>query len=151
MDELTPAEITGLLESQKVGHIAVIDEGRPYVTPVSFVIVDDQFCFRTGAGRRVDAIRKNPDVSIEVMKVEDGRWESVIASGTAHEVLDDNKARTIISALLGKYVEEIGSPLSGGARKPLPEAGILVAVDLDHITGRSSGSWFTIPTRPGRL
>ena len=151
MDELTAAETSRLLANAMVGHVAVVDDGLPYVSPVSYVIVGGEFCFRTGAGRRINAIRKNPAVSIEVMLIEDGRWESVIASGTAREVTEDDTAQIIISHLLTKYAEQIGSPLSVGARTPVPEPGILVAVTLDEVTGRSSGSWFSIPTRPGRL
>jgi nitroimidazol reductase NimA-like FMN-containing flavoprotein (pyridoxamine 5'-phosphate oxidase superfamily) len=96
-------------------------------------------------------LRKNPSVSIEVMRVVDSRWECVIASGIAREVSDAHEASAVISQLLTKYSDQIGSPLSGGARKPMPEAGIIVAVELSEMSGRSSGSWFSIPTRPGRL
>lgn len=151
MDELTPTEASQLLTSEQVAHIGVVDDGVPYVTPVSYVIVEGEFCFRTGAGRRVDALRENPSVSIEVMRLVDGRWECVIASGTAREISDSQQASVVISELLKKYSEQIGSSLTGGARTPMPEPGIIVAVKLSEISGRSSGSWFSIPTRPGRL
>lgn len=151
MDELAPAEVSKLLATEMVGHIGVALDGVPYVTPISYVLVGEDLCFRTGAGRRIDAIRANPSVSIEVMRIDDGRWESVIAAGTAREIDDDNEAQIIISELLIKYSEQIGSSLTGGARKPVPEPGIIVAVKLDEVSGRSSGSWFSIPTRPGRL
>lgn len=124
----------------------------PYVSPVSYVIVDQEFCFRTGPGRRTEAIKNNPSISIEVMSTsDDGGWECVIAKGDAYEVDDHRQAQTVISALLSKYSAEIGSPLSSGARGPLREASVIVAARLSDISGRSSGTWFSIPTRPGRL
>ncbi len=151
MDELSREEAAQILATEKVAHIGVVDAGVPYVTPVSFVMIGDDFCFRTGAGRRVDALRKVPSVSIEVMRVIDGKWECAIAAGEAREVTDSDRASIVISQLLAKYSEQIGSPLSGGARPPMPEPGIIVAVQLNEISGRTSGSWFSIPTRPGRL
>lgn len=141
-----------MLASGKVGHIAVVDDGVPYVSPISYVLIDRQLCFRTGAGRRLDAIRANPKVSIEVTKVlADEGWESVIAAGEAAEVDDQTLREQIVSALLSKYSQEIGSPLTRGARNPLPQPATFVVVELSDISGRSSGSWLSIPTRPGRL
>lgn len=152
METLGGEKTLDLLMNGKVGHIAVIDDDSPYVSPVSYVIVDQKFCFRTGLGRRVEAIRKNPSVSIEVTRtLPDGGWESVIASGEAAETDDQQLREEIVSALLSKYADVIGSPLSHGARNPIPQPATFVTVDLSEISGRSSGSWLAIPTRPGRL
>ncbi len=152
METLSTEAATDLLNSAKVGHIAVVDDGVPYVSPVSYVIINGEFCFRTGRGRRTNAIRENPKVSIEAMReTQDGGWECVIAAGEAREVDDTKLAQEIISGLLSKYRDEIGSPLTRGARNPIPEPATMIAVRLTEVSGRGSGSWFSIPTRPGRL
>lgn len=152
MEPLTTEATLDLLANGKIAHIGVIDGEEPYVSPVSYVIVDQEFCFRTGTGRRINAIRENPIISIETMRTrEDGGWECVVARGDTYEVDDARKAQEIVAGLLRKYVAEIGSPLSSGARGPMEDTAVIVAARLSEISGRTSGTWFSIPTRPGRL
>ena len=152
MEFLPPAACMQLLESEKVAHVGVTGPDGPYVTPISFVLVNGQICFRTGGGRRLDAIRAHPRVCVEVTHTsDDGLWRSVIVKGEAHETDDQALGRDIVAALLHKYQAELGSPLSRGQSRPLPEPAVFVAVTPDEMTGRSSGTWFGIPSRPGRL
>ncbi len=152
MEPLSTEATLELLVNGKIAHIGVVDGEEPYVSPVSYVVIDQEFCFRTGSGRRVDAIRENPIISIETMRTrEDGGWECVVARGDSYEVDDSQKAQSIVSALLRKYSAEIGSPLSSGARGPMEDASVIVCARLSDISGRTSGTWFSIPTRPGRL
>ncbi len=152
MEPLTTEATLDLLVNGKIAHVGVIDGEEPYVSPVSYVIIDQEFCFRTGPGRRIGAMRANRIISIETMRTrEDGGWECVVARGEAYEVEDPKKAQSIVSALLGKYSAEIGSPLSSGARGPVQDTSVIVCASLSDISGRTSGSWFSIPTRPGRL
>lgn len=141
-----------MLAESKVGHVAVIDGDVPYVSPVSYVVIDKEICFRTGLGRRVEAIKSNPAVSFEVMQLTaDGGWECVIVSGRAHERNDNRFAQKVVSSLLSKYREELGSPFSRGKRSPIAEPATFIAVSIEEVTGRTSGTWISIPTRPGRL
>jgi nitroimidazol reductase NimA-like FMN-containing flavoprotein (pyridoxamine 5'-phosphate oxidase superfamily) len=152
MENLSDEKTEDLLINGKVGHIGVIDGDVPYVSPVSYVVIDNEVCFRTGTGRRVEAIRANPAVSFEVMRTTaDGGWECVVADGQAREVDDDIFAQNVVSALLSKYREELGSPFSRGKRTPIAEPATYVAVSIDELTGRTSGTWISIPSRPGRL
>lgn len=152
MENLSEKKTLDLLVECKVGHVAVIDGDVPYVSPVSYVVIGKEICFRTGRGRRVDAIRANPAVSFEVMRTTaDGGWECVIASGEAHERDDNLFAQNVVSSLLSKYREELGSPFSRGKRTPIAEPATFIAMSIEEISGRTSGTWITIPTRPGRL
>jgi nitroimidazol reductase NimA-like FMN-containing flavoprotein (pyridoxamine 5'-phosphate oxidase superfamily) len=152
MENLSETKNLDLLAECKVGHLAVIDGDVPYVSPVSYVVIENEICFRTGLGRRVNAIRANPAVSFEVMRTTaDGGWECVIVSGEAHERDDNVLAQKVVSALLSKYREELGSPFSRGKRSPIAEPATFIAISIDEITGRTSGTWITIPSRPGRL
>jgi hypothetical protein len=152
MEPLSEKRTIDLLAESKVGHLAVIDGDVPYVSPVSYVVIDNEICFRTGLGRRVDAIKANPAVSFEVMRTTaDGGWECVIASGEAHERNDNLFAQSVVSSLLSKYREELGSPFSRGKRSPIAEPATFIAISIEETTGRTSGTWISIPTRPGRL
>jgi hypothetical protein len=66
--------------------------------------------------------------------------------------LDDIEAQAVISALTSNYRPILGSPSSPGPDDVgLVDRDILIALPIETITGRSSGSLFHISTRPGRL
>ena len=147
---LTPAECTEILANGRIAHIACESNGEPYVTPMSFVRIGEEFYFRTGEGRRVDALRSNPRVCIEVTILREGdAWQSVVFWGNATFVDEPNERADVVAALLQKYHSETALGMS----TPAPLAGQLpiVAITPEDITGRASGGGFTAKTRPGRL
>ncbi len=147
MRELNDAEIDEVLRTQKVAHVAVVDGDRPYVAPLSYVYADGVIAFRTKAGRRLDAIRANPCVSIEVTRAGDSptEWSTVIVAGTAHILGHGSEAAGYVSQILAKYraaygvVDEMPDWL-------IDPGASVVRVVPDEVTGRAAAD-----TRPGRL
>jgi nitroimidazol reductase NimA-like FMN-containing flavoprotein (pyridoxamine 5'-phosphate oxidase superfamily) len=153
MEDLSVERSLEVLTTGRIAHIAVTDEGGPYVTPISYVILGAHLYMRTGPGRRLAALENDPRVCVEVNSTEadSGRWESVIGFGTADIVNDDSRIQEVIRSLYTKYPETLGSPLSRGHSLPLAGGAAIIEVKFNKLTGRSSGSWLTVPTRPGRL
>lgn len=154
MESLTREEAFEVLASEHVAHLGVISNGAPYVTPMSFVVADDRVRFRTMAGRKLDAIRTNPAVSIEVSRYdyETGAWMSVIVEGQARLVDDDESRQETIALLFAKYEKVIGSPLSGsGGLRPLGGHPYVIEVPIERIAGMSSGRGMNVRTKPGRM
>ena len=151
MEVLTLEQARALLTASAVGHLAVISEGEPYVTPISFVVMDGAIWLRTGGGRRVEAIRANPRVCVEVSEYDlgSGNWKSVLVWGRAEVSAEEGGHREVVMALMDKYRSAIGSPLSPG--RAFPEPGVMVRIPIEQISGRTSGSFFSARTRPGRL
>lgn len=151
MNHLTPQEIAQVIEGAKFAHIGVISEGRPYVTPISFVPLGGAMAFRSLTGKRLDAIAANPDVSIEITDYTEqtGAWKCVIADGKATVIEDPNLEADIIHALITRYAESFNSLL--GDTGPGMGKAYVIKVDFDGITGRSSGTYLQPKTRPGRL
>lgn len=151
MNELTWERCRDILVDSRVAHMAVVAEGDPYVSPISYVVVGDAICIRTGPGKRVDALRLNPRVCVEVSEYDEanGDWESVIIWGTAEFVEDDRHAQEIIFAFIEKYRDVLGSPLNPGS--VLPDPDVIIRVPIEDSTGRGSGSYFSVRRRPGRL
>ncbi|HLU31620.1 MAG TPA: pyridoxamine 5'-phosphate oxidase family protein [Acidimicrobiia bacterium] len=151
MNELTPLQCQSLLTSSSIAHLAVVDDGAPYVTPISYVMIGDALFVRTSPGRRIQALRTNPKVCIEVSEYHDdtGDWESVVIFSTAEFVEDDRVDQEVISAFFDKYRNVLGSPLNPGS--VLPHEGVTVRFPIDISTGRTSGSYFSVRTRPGLL
>lgn len=153
MDTLNRDEALELLDASLVAHIGVISGGSPYVTPMSYVRDGDRLLFRTEAGKKLDALRANPAVCIEVSNFDDqtGDWASVIVTGVASEVTDEHSKQVAVDGLFQRYARVLGDPLRSGGLQPLPGFPHIIEVSIDDISGMSSGRGFSARTRPGRL
>jgi nitroimidazol reductase NimA-like FMN-containing flavoprotein (pyridoxamine 5'-phosphate oxidase superfamily) len=150
MIELTTEECRDVLDRGRVAHIAQVDRGEPYVTPMSYVMIRGDFCFRSGSGRRLEALRRDPRVCVEVSRPrDDGGWESVMFRGVARPLADTRLEAEVIAALLAKYHSETAFGFSAPA--VFPEERPVVAITPEQVTGRASGGGLSAATRPGRL
>ena len=152
MDVLSPDEIEQVLVDGWVVHVAVVDDGRPYVSPMSYIYSDGAIAFRTVEGRRIEALRANPAICMEVTRYDDetGDWWSVIAQGSAEFIEDDLDSAGIIAELLHKYSGSFAELF------PMPDRGIptvasVVKMHIDEVDSRCSGRLTGVKTRPGRL
>ena len=64
-------EIVNILDKCKTAHLAMVDEGRPYVVPLSYGYVLDEgvltlYFHSAKEGRKLDILRRNPDVCFEI-------------------------------------------------------------------------------------
>lgn len=150
---MTRDQAIAFLVAQDVGHLAVIDNGEPYVSPLSFVVAGDVLYFRTRPGRRLTALKANPRLCVEVSTVDDaaGMWSSVCVWGNAEILKDPSREADVVAMLLGKYADAAEPVLSFAKGPNLGHEASVVAVPIDAITGRVSGSELGTHIRPGRL
>lgn len=153
MEPITKAQCNRLLAEEPVGHLAVIADGEPYVTPISFVHMNDSLYLRTGPGRRLSALMAGGRCCIEVSRYsnEQGDWESVLVLGTPEIVEEPGEEADAIGLLLVKYRNVFGSAIAYARPTPLTPKEVVVKIPIDEMSGRSSGAGFTPRTRPGRL
>jgi nitroimidazol reductase NimA-like FMN-containing flavoprotein (pyridoxamine 5'-phosphate oxidase superfamily) len=153
MDPMTIEETIRFLSEALVAHLGLISEGKPYVTPMSFVLDHGRILFRTQPGRKLEAIAESPSVCIEACSFDEstGDWLSVIVNGRAAETIDPAVGERAIALLLEKYANQLGSPLGIGGLQPLASMPHLIEVVIDDVSGMTSGSSFGPRTRPGRL
>lgn len=153
MDELSLEECHQILDGAAVAHIAVIADDEPYVTPISFVRIEDRLLLRTATGRRLDAVRENPRVCIEVSEVDEatGDWRSVIVWGRASVVDDPTVEVDTVTRMLEKYRLYEGPVTAWSQPELFPGTAVVVVVPIERISGRTSGSGLQPKTRPGRL
>ena len=108
-------EILSIINDCKVIHLAMVDDGEPYLLPLNFGYACEGgafsfFCHSAREGRKLDILRKNPTVAFEM----DCRGElqsadhdcgygyyyaSVIGSGTA-ELIEGAEKLDARSALM---------------------------------------------------
>lgn len=137
MEALTEAEALEFLASADVAHLAVVDANGPYVTPQAFVVDGRQVLFRSGPGRRLDAIRRHPEVSLEACYLDHrtGDWLSVIASGPARVTSDQYSALEAVGLLTNKYRRLLDVPLAMSGLQPLMDMSFVVQVVIQEISG----------------
>lgn len=148
--DLEHEECIRILDEGYVAHIGVVDDGEPYVTPMSYVMLRGDLYFRTGPGRRVDVLRANPRACVEVTILRENHgWESVLFAGDARFITEVNERADAVAALLHKYHTE--SPLGSSGSSVLAKDQPIVAITPGALTGRASGRGLGRQTRPGRL
>ena len=104
LGELPTREIERLLETELVARIGCHVAGRTYVVPVSYVYSDGALLGHCTTGLKLDMLRKNPQVCIEVDQVDDlTNWRSVIAWGWFEE-LDGDEAENALNLLMARLM-----------------------------------------------
>jgi hypothetical protein len=97
-------DIDEIIKRCRVCHLAMCDDGQPYVVPLNFGY-DGRFLFfhTASEGRKIDIIKRNNRVGFEFDILHDivtaeqackwgAKYESVMGSGTA-EIVDDLEAK----------------------------------------------------------
>lgn len=149
MRDLTVDECRAVLQQGRIAHIACLWNGEPYVTPMSYVVIDGTVYFRTRPGRRVEALKADPRACVEVSILHNqSDWDSVVFWGDVEFVTDPDREADVIAALLHKYEE----PVLGISRpRILYREYPVMAITPQRITGRASGGRLGERTLPGRL
>lgn len=91
--ELTNDECRKVLAETRIGRLACAKNNQPYVVPISFVFDDlsQLYAFST-FGRKIDWMRTNPQVCVEVDKIQaQDRWTTVVVFGEYEELTDTQK------------------------------------------------------------
>ncbi|NOX33686.1 MAG: pyridoxamine 5'-phosphate oxidase family protein [Deltaproteobacteria bacterium] len=138
-------DVEKILRESRVCRLAMVDGDKPYVVPLNFGYKDGFLFFHSAKeGRKIDLIKKNPNVCFEVDKLirlkkakcacDFGiEYKSVIGSGTA-EFLDDLEEKieglnAIMSQYSGRQFEYTNKML---------EKTIVIKVTIDTMTGKQS-------------
>jgi nitroimidazol reductase NimA-like FMN-containing flavoprotein (pyridoxamine 5'-phosphate oxidase superfamily) len=135
ISELDRESAVELLRSGRIGRLACIIDGEPYVVPISFVYDADCALIHSLPGRKIEAMRANPRVCLQVDEIESElEWKSVLAYGTYEEISDYDERAAGIGRLLGRFpaLTPVESQIACDAGAPLP---ILFRIRVDKITG----------------
>ncbi len=101
--ELTGDEIDQLLDTVMVAHLGCQANGKVYVVPISFVREGNTLLGHTTEGMKVDFMRENPEVCVQVEQIKDlGEWESAILWGKFKELQGPDEIVAMIH-LIDRY------------------------------------------------
>jgi hypothetical protein len=139
--DMTRLESTDLLARIALGRLACSHDGQPYITPIYYAYSADCLYSFTTFGKKVDWMRANPLVCVEVEELVGlQEWATVIVSGRYEELPDTpeyEKQRKHAHELLQKrpmwwepgYVKTM---LKDG---PRPMAPLYFRIHIDAISG----------------
>ncbi len=89
MTDLTSSEVLNILNDNYTGHLGFTLEGNPFVLPISYYYdkEDHAIISYSAEGHKIDAMRKNPSVSLFIAEVQSVyNWQSVLVHGTFEEL-----------------------------------------------------------------
>jgi uncharacterized protein len=139
--ELTQQECRDVLSRAHLARLACSRHDQPYVVPISFSydsVLNALFSF-SAVGRKVDWMRDNPKVCVEVADVDDRfHWTTVIVFGRYNEIDDAPERSAVRERALGLFKHRAEWWLPGAATSPTqaPESVVIYRVDIDSMSGR---------------
>ena len=123
LGELTKQQIDNVLQSQFVGRIGCCVNNHVYVVPVTFAYDGSYIYVTSKEGMKIDIMRKNPQVCIEVDVIENmANWRSVILWGEYQELSDDRERKKATKILADKVLPLITSETMRPKRQTMSPA-----------------------------
>ena len=89
IQEMTFIECCTALEKANVGRLACVHDGQPYAVPINFAFDGTYLYGFTTLGQKVEWMRANPLVCLEVDEViSESQWMSIVVFGQYEELPD---------------------------------------------------------------
>jgi uncharacterized protein len=137
--DLSPMECRAVLERAAVGRLACARDNQPYIVPIHIDLDGDFLYGYATVGRKIEWMRANPLVCVEVDAVQDDEhWTSVVVLGEYEELprqpeYDD--ARRVAERLFQRHPmwwEPASVPVSGRPRREP----VVFRIRIGELTGR---------------
>lgn len=132
---LDETEAWNVLRRGKMGHLACLDEGEPYVVPINYLVHEGCVYSHSLPGRKISAMRAHPRACLQVNHIQDDfHWRSAIAFGSFEEITDEAERNAILRKLLEQFpkLTPVESQL---ARDAEPPPVIAFRLRIDEING----------------
>ena len=90
MTDLKTNQCIAILKHNYMGRLGYIAKNSPYIIPITYFYHEDAnnsiICY-SGEGHKIEAMRKNNSVSLEVDEIESvNKWRSVLVHGVFEEL-----------------------------------------------------------------
>lgn len=144
------AQCMALLGAERLGRLACVKDGRPYVVPITYAADGDYLYGFSLLGQKVEWMRANGQVCLQVDRFDGEReWRSVVVHGSYEELPDRvgwKVQRDRAWSLLSRHADWW---LPGGV-KPVPAPPgrrLFYRIVVEEVTGRHG---FVEAEGPGR-
>lgn len=122
-----------ILREGILGRLGCIASGWPYVVPVNYFFDGKDIYIHTLPGKKLDALRSNPRVCLQVDKIKDPyNWRSVIAYGTFEEISAEETRENILTRMYSRlpHMTPVESRLVEGTKGT-----IVFRIKVEEVTG----------------
>ena len=143
-----PEGIREILKKGLVCHVAMVDDGKPYMVAMNYGFMDDNIYLHAAIeGRKIDILRKNPDVCFMVYtgnRLSTGpvacddwtmKYRSVTGFGKATLIEDDKEKIPAMHIIMNQYTTKGPFEFSPGRVTQT----IVIRIDITEMTGKVSG------------
>ena len=139
--ELTRQASLDVLARTHFGRLACSQQMQPYIVPFNFAYQNNCLHSLSMPGQKIDWMRANPLVCVEVDQMRREQWTTVVVSGRYEELSDTAEMRSecaLASRLLRQRAEwwEPGSVKVPQGGTPPALVPILYRISIVQITGR---------------
>lgn len=140
---LSAKESIDLFEKKHFAHLACHHKNDLYLVPITYAFQDGTLYSHTGPGKKIEIMRKNPHVCIQVEDIENYfEWKSAIAWGDFEELHGDEAAHAV-RLLIQQFAEKERPTRRSDLVADFPEeldSAILFKVKIKECTGRFEGT-----------
>ncbi len=138
--------IESIILKSSVCRLAMSEENRPYIVPLSFGYEDDTLYFHSAReGRKLDILRKNNkvcfefDIDQEIVEADDAcgwsmKYQSVIGVGKGSIIDELESKRNAINIIMQHYSRNSYEYPDKAVKKI-----VVIKVVIEHMTGKKSG------------
>lgn len=143
--ELSEAESAAVLGGSEFGRLACSRNDQPYIVPIHFSFAPERKCLYafSAVGQKIDWMRENPKVCVEVEDVADkDHWTTVLIFGRYEELddsPDDRMARRRALELFDSR-PDWWFPAAAKTGSGEPHAVVIYRITIDRMSGRRAAS-----------
>ena len=143
--ELDRAECEAALLRMQLGHLACARDGQPYIIPIHYSFDASHACLYaiSPAGQKIDWMRENPKVCVEVSDIASERhWTTVLVFGVYEEVSRDPKDADVRPRVHRLFEQRDEWWYPAAARVTSRDEGQLIVyrIRIERLTGRRTTS-----------
>nr|WP_210341833.1 pyridoxamine 5'-phosphate oxidase family protein [Rhizobium setariae] len=133
-------ECRALIARERLARLGCSRDNQPYIVPIYYIFAESQFFSFSMAGQKIDYMRTNPNVCLEIERFhQNRRWKSVIISGTFTE-LTQKAERQQAWEILKVYNDwwEQGGFEAISNTEHMQQAPIYFTISINEMTGREA-------------
>jgi uncharacterized protein len=139
--ELTGDECRSILEKTSLGRLACARANQPYIVPI-FIYFDSSadclYSFST-AGQKIDWMRENPKVCVEIEDITDkNHWTTVVVYGRYDELRDSREGANARRRAydLFRFEPQWWFPAAGKLATEEQQPPVVYRITIDRMSGR---------------